>query len=477
MGQEIVSTSFLDADFDCFARRLQAETEQLRNWFGDQRFAGEHYVGGFELEAWITDRNFQPAPVNDRIIKAINSNLVVPELARFNLEINGRPQVLTGNHLQFLHADLSGQWRNCSAVARALDCRLIMAGILPTVRPEQLNLDTMSNQNRYRALNEQVFQQRRGRPLQLDIVGNQSLHLQHPDVMLEAAATSFQIHLQTPLDKAVRCFNAAIVLSGPMVAVSTNAPFLFGKQLWEETRIPLFEQAVEVGGFAGAAQGPIRRVTFGSGYAKASLMEFFDENLQHYPILLPMDLAEDQSRLAHLRLHNGTIWRWNRPLIGFGDDGVPHVRIEHRVVSAGPTVVDELANSALFYGLAHSLSHAKQAPESLLPFSNARDNFYEAARYGLQAQLHWYGDKRISARALLEKELLPLAHEGLQNLGIDDYDRELYLGIIEQRVSSGRTGAWWQRSFVERNGPDMAELTRAYYQQQQTCRPVHQWEV
>jgi hypothetical protein len=295
--------------------------------------------------------------------------------------------------------------------------------------------------------------------------------------MLESATTSFQLHLKVHPRHATRAYNAALVMSAPMVAIASNSPYLFGHDLWDETRIPLFEQSVAVGGFAGASHGPLRRVSFGSGYVRESIHECFIENEQHYPVLLPMRYYEGLEQMSHLRLHNGTIWRWNRPLIGFDYDGMPHLRIEHRVVPGGPTVVDVIANAAFFFGLMQTLMQAGTAPEQRLPFATARDNFYAAARHGLDTQVTWLDGRKGPVRALLLEELLPAARAGLELLEIDRDDIDKYLGIIEGRARSAMTGAAWQRAWVDRYGRDMEGLTEAYYLRQASGRPVHSWDI
>jgi hypothetical protein len=259
--------------------------------------------------------------------------------------------------------------------------------------------------------------------------------------------------------------------------VSANSPFLFGKNLWAETRIPVFEQAVAVGGYDGAVFGPIRRVTLGSGYVRESLFELFEENLQHYPVLLPVDYGEAGPELHHLRLHNGTIWRWNRPLIGFDAKGRPHLRLEHRVMPAGPSLIDTLANAAFYYGTVTALAAREQAPESDLDFVTARDNFYEAARLGLRAHMVWLDGGHQPVLKILADELLPLAEQGLQQLGVAQDEIEYYLGVVAARIDSGQNGTHWQRAWVERHGRNMQRLTTAYVKHQESGLPVHEWTV
>ncbi|NJN40800.1 MAG: glutamate--cysteine ligase [Gammaproteobacteria bacterium] len=347
---------------------------------------------------------------------------------------------------------------------------VVAIGILPTITDAALCPANMSAMRRYAALNDQVIRLRKGRPIKLDIVGREHLRTEHMDVMLEAAATSFQVHLQVPPDRAARYLNAAMILSAPLVAVATNSPILFGKVLWEETRIPLFEQAVDVG-------SPERRVTFGSGYVRASLNECYVENRAHHPPILPLALDEPAERFAHTRLHNGTIWRWNRPLIGFDPDGSPHLRIEHRVLPAGPTLIDMAANMAFFFGLAEWLAMEPHAPELRLPHSAAKQNFYEAARLGLAARIDWYDGERWNVARLVQKVLLEQARKGLEALHVDRADIDRYLGVIEARAASEATGAAWQRGFLEKYGRDLRALTRAYRDLSNAGEPVHRWEV
>lgn len=477
MGQEIQTSQFGEADFDEFKSRLSAETALLEQWFERDQFSHSGEVGGFELESWLVDHDCLPAPVNESFLERLDSPLASPELARFNVEVNSTPRRLTGSALRDMHDELLQTWAHCRATAASLDAELVMIGILPTVTGDMLSLANMSNMRRYRALNQQVFRLRHGKPMELDIKGEEHLQAVHRNVMLEAAATSFQIHLKVTQAEAVRVINAAMVLSAPMVALCANSPFLFGANLWDETRIPLFEQAVMVGGYDGAAFGPIRRVTFGNGYLRDSPLEWFRENLEHYPVLLPMLVDEPEGQLSHLRLHNGTIWRWNRPLVGFDEDGTPHLRVEHRVVPAGPSVLDTIANAAFFYGAVSELARTGTPVESQLDFGQARDNFYQAAKRGLRASIKWVNGDNVPVRQLLKEYLLPLAYLGLERLALERADIDAFLDVIAARLELGRNGAVWQRDYVQRHQCDMRALTAAYLRRQESGLPVHAWDT
>ena len=476
MGQEIVSRHFKPGDFERFTRMLGEETRLLDEWMQQEKLSQRHGVGGFELEAWLVDSRSQPAPINQRYLELLDDGLYSPELSQFNIELNSTPRPVSGIALSLFQQELEWNWQHCRDVAHRLDADLVMIGILPTITDEMLTLEYMSDMERYRALNEQVLRMRQGKPLQLEIHGEHNLRTEHHDVMLEAATTSFQIHLQVSQQKAVRYYNAMQILSAPMVAITANSPLLFGKRLWQETRIPLFEQSVSVGGFAGAAFGPVKRVSFGIGYVRQSLMEVFQENLEHFPVLLPVSLDDNPDSLSHLRLHNGTIWRWNRPLIGFDEDGTPHLRIEHRVIPSGPSVVDTMANAALFYGLVTVLAESDEVPETLLDFHKARDNFYRAAKRGINANVVWLDGKHGRMSDLLE-HLLPQAREGLQQLQCDSADISRYLDVIEGRLQSGQTGAAWQLRYLNAHGENLVALVEAYREGQDSGIPVHEWSI
>ena len=477
MGQEIDRTRFTEDDFARFRQRVAQETDLLADWLARGRMDETRIVGGYEIEAWLIDPHYCPAPRNREFLDRFASPLATPELARFNVEFNSSPQPLDGSLPAFDHShrELVGTLRQAREIAGQLDCEVLMTGILPTLRPEHLGLENMSDMKRYAALNEQVLAARRGQPLHLEIQGEGYLSEKHENVMLESAATSFQLHLQIPARRAHLYYNAAIIASAATVGAAANSPYLFGIPLWDETRIPLFEQAVEVGGYEGAWSGPLHRVSFGSGYAQDSILEVFRENLEHFPPLLPIVTDDPPERMSHLRLHNGTIWRWNRPLIGFDDQGLPHVRIEHRVMPAGPSLRDMIANAAFAYGLMQALVRAEL--QELIPFTQARDNFHAAARRGLRATVDWPERGRVELRRLLRDELIDLADEGLADLGIGEDERHRWLDIIRQRVETTQNGAEWQRRFVTAHGPRMDELTASMLHQQKQDRPVHQWEL
>jgi gamma-glutamyl:cysteine ligase YbdK (ATP-grasp superfamily) len=474
MGSEVTQRFFEAEDFSRFRERLDEETALLKRMFEEGTLSHRGDVAGFELEAWIVDQQGDPLPDNEQFLRRLNNNLVVPELAKFNIELNGTPCALTGRVFTRLHEELSATWQQCMATAAEMGCHLVTIGTLPTAKAELFVDDNMSEMLRYKSLNDRIMALRDGQQLHIEIDGDDSLSLHHHDVMMEAAATSFQIHLQCRPQSAVRDFNASLIAAAPLVAVGANAPFLFGHTLWEESRIPLFEQSVDVG----PRNKP--RVTFGSDYLHESMFELFAENAKEHPILLPMVQDAPPSRFNHLRFQNGTMWRWVRPLLGFDFDGQLHLRIEQRVPSAGPTLVDCVANAAFYYGLVRGFGLSAQAPEQHLAFTNARDNFYSAARYGLNARLCWFKGhnlKDVNLSKLILEELLPLARRGLESLNIPDTEISAYLDIIGARVDNGQNGAAWQRRWMALNDGSLHDLVLTYRELQDTDKPVHSWSL
>ena len=473
MGDEIADVRFSAGDFARFAARLRGETALARDALRSGHFAERGFSIGFEIEAWLLDHAGHPHPVNEQFLAVLGDPLVVPELSRFNVEFNCTPQALGDFALRRAEMELAELWARSNHVAHGLDSNLVMIGTLPTIRNGDLSLDNHSPLKRYHALNREVLRRRGGAPIRIDIDGDEPLRAEHADVMLEAATTSFQTHLAVPASLAHRYWNASAIASGPVLAACGNAPFLFGHSLWEETRIPLFEQAV---GIAPGDRGQ-PRVTFGRDYYRGSIDGWLTENRDDYPVLLPVLFDASPDRLHHARLHNGTIWRWNRPLIGFDPDGVAHLRIEHRILPAGPSFVDMLANAALYFGLVgHIVSRGIDLDEAV-DFASARANFYAAARSGLAADLSWVGGREVRASSLLVEELLPAARAGLADFGVAAEDQARYLDTIEARVRTGLTGAVWQRACLEACRGDRYALMAAYCERQRSGEPVHCWDV
>jgi hypothetical protein len=364
-----------------------------------------------------------------------------------------------------------------------------MIGILPTLSEQHMSLETLSANARYRVLNEQIFAAR-GENMQITIEGPEQLHTQADSITPEAACTSVQLHVQVSPDTFASYWNAAQAIAGVQVALAANSPFLFGRHLWQETRITLFEQATDTRPDELKQQGVRPRVWFGERWI-TSVFDLFEENIRYFPALLPICEEEDPlaeldrgaaPQLAELSLHNGTIYRWNRPVYAVVD-GKPHLRVENRVLPAGPTVADVMANAAFYYGLVRVLAEAQRPIWTQLSFATAAENLHEAARHGLDAQLYWPGVGETPAAELVLRRLLPMARDGLSRWGMNADHADRLLGIIEQRCLTGQTGAAWQvaavRAIARRNGAGRDEalrmMTQLYSDHMHVNDPVHTW--
>jgi hypothetical protein len=373
--------------------------------------------------------------------------------------------------------------------AREIGAHMVMIGILPTIFEEHMTPESLSTNPRYALLDEQLLLAR-GEDLRIDIRGGaETLAASSDSIIPEAACTSAQFHLQVSPDEFAQTWNAAQCLAAVQVGVGANSPYFLGRQLWNETRIALFTQAADTRPVELKAQGVRPRVWFGERWI-TSVFDLFEENASYFPALLPIIEDEDPvavldaggtPELHELRLHNGTVWRWNRPVYDI-HDGVPHLRVENRVLPAGPTVVDMLANGALYFGALRALAGQDRPIWSQMAFSTAEENFTNAAMTGIDATIFWPGSGEVPVSELALRRLLPLAHEGLKDWGVDDAIRERLLGIIEGRCATGRNGATWQVSAVhalEGMGLPRDEalriMTQEYVTRMHSNEPVHTW--
>ncbi|MEU4232442.1 glutamate--cysteine ligase [Nonomuraea sp. NPDC026600] len=444
-------------------------------------------LAGLEIELNIVDAAGEAAMCNAAVLAAIEQPDWATELGQFNIEINIEPQELGGDGPLRLENDVRARLNHGEERAQSEGGHLVLIGILPTLREQEIGEGALSANPRYRLLNEQIFAAR-GEDLHLSIEGVERLDTHADSITPEAACTSVQLHLQVSPEQFAAHWNAAQAIAGPQVAVAANSPYLFGKELHRETRITLFEQATDTRPAELKAQGVRPRVWFGERWI-TSVFDLFEENVLYYPALLPLCEDEDpraeleQGRIPELHeltLHNGTIYRWNRPVYAVAD-GAPHLRIENRVLPAGPSVVDIAANAAFYYGLMAVLPHAERPIWSQMSFAAAEDNLNSAARHGLDARLYWPGLGEVSAGELILRRLLPMAHEGLSKWGVDRPVADRLLGVIEGRCLSGRTGSTWQVERVQAHGGDRHEALRAmtldYIERMHGNEPVHTWDV
>jgi gamma-glutamyl:cysteine ligase YbdK (ATP-grasp superfamily) len=489
MGRDIQAIKITGEDRRTYRAKLARSLDAFARMLKEQLFETDPALVGQEIELNLVDDHGAPSMRNADVLAAIADPAWATEVGQFNLEINVPPRELGGDALAGLEDEIRGSLNAGDEKARDEGCRLVMIGILPTLAKSDVSESSMSANERYRVLNEQIFAAR-GEDMRIEIEGAEQILTHADSITPEAACTSVQLHIQVSPEAFAHYWNAAQSIAGVQVALAANSPFLFGKQLWHETRITLFEQATDTRPDELKRQGVRPRVWFGDRWI-TSVFDLFEENIQYFPALLPICEDEDpvavldrgeSPQLAEMSLHNGTIYRWNRPVYGVVD-GKPHLRVENRVLPAGPSVADVMANAAFYYGLVRVLAESERPVWTQMSFTTAAENLHEAAKLGMDARVYWPGLGDASVPELVLRRLLPMARDGLGRWGVASAHADRLLGIIEQRCLTGQTGAAWQVRAVaaatEARGFDrsaaLLHMTQRYIEHMHTNAPVHTW--
>jgi len=496
MGGTVLGVATNGQDRQRYRNKLQRCLEALARMLRDDAFSFDRQQIGLEVELDLVDEHMSPAMANQEVLEKIADPQFTKELGKHNLELNVAPRPLAGDGALGLERELIELIDKADSKAGDAGAALLMIGTLPTLRSSHFDPRWLSEDARYTVLNDRLLAIR-GEDMLLEMSGiampghreAERLHMFVENILPEAACTSVQLHLQVRPDEFAAHWNAAQALAGVQVALAGNSPFLLGRALWHETRIPLFLQATDTRSIELRNQGLRPRVWFGERWI-TSIFDLFEENQRYFPALLPETHEQDPiaeldagrtPALHELLLHNGTIWRWNRPVYDVVD-GVAHLRVENRVLSAGPTVVDMLANAAFFYGAMRALTEQDRPVWSRLSFQAAEDNLYAGAKYGMDAQVYWPGNGWVRPDELALRRLLPLAHEGLRSAGVSGTVIDRYLGVLEQRCLTRRTGSTWQRDTVatlQKHGMDrdtaLGVMLAGYRDRMLSGEPVHSW--
>ncbi|MFT5290325.1 MAG: CBS domain-containing protein [Planctomycetota bacterium] len=490
MAKENIQAESNNSELRNFMRALLEDVRAVERMIDENLFETGIRRIGAEQEMFLVDRSLRPTNKAQELLKKLDPRYFTTELGQFNLECNLDPQKLEGTCLSDLEGELNRLLGQVRAEAAKMGTSIVLTGILPTLEKEHLGLESMTPVPRYYQLNR-VMRELRGGEFRTMIKGRDELQTTHDNVMLEACNTSFQIHFQVGPSEFAKLYNLAQVVTAPVLAAGVNSPVLLRRRLWKETRVALFQQSIDTRSDTVARRGARSRVSFGENWVENSVLEIFREDIARFRVLVAAESEEsplaklDRGEipdLKALRLHNGTVYRWNRPCYGV-NDGVAHLRIEARALPAGPTVIDEVANAAFFYGLMCALSEEYEDTTKIIPFTHAQENFMASARYGLNARLHWVGDKVLGADELILDRLLPAARAGLAQRGIASGDIDRYLGVIEERVEKEQTGSRWildsLESMGERGRPsDRHEaIVRASITNEMTGEPVARWEL
>lgn len=486
MGDDVAAQEFTPADRTRYREKVRRCLDVVERMLRESAFDTDDPWTGIEVELNLVDEAGDPALRNDEVLDAIDDPGFQTELGQFNIELNLPPGPLADGGLTACEERLRTALNTAEERAASVGAHQVMIGILPTLAPEHLTAEAISANPRYRLLSEQILGAR-GEDIMIDIHGVERLQTTVDTIMPEAACTSTQFHVQVSPERFASYWNASQAIAGVQIAVGANAPYLLGKHLWAETRIPLFEQATDTRAEELKTQGVRPRVWFGERWI-TSVFDLFEENVRYFPALLPVIDEEDPltvleaggtPNLSELRLHNGTIYRWNRPVYDISG-GLPHLRVENRILAAGPTVVDTVANAAFYFGLVRALAENERPLWSQMSFSAAEENFHTAAEHGIDAEIYWPGVGRVRATELVLRRLLPLAHEGLAAWGVGSDEAHRYLDLIEQRCLTGTNGAdWFARQMQQRRDEDRYDALRAvlgdYRARMHDNQPVHTW--
>lgn len=490
MGLHTVSIISNNKDKDSFVRYLLNDIKALELMIDQDMIEKEKKRIGVEQELCLVDRNWRPTPIILETLKKINDRHFTTELARFNLEINFDPIGFSHDCLSVLEAELKSKIKMAEDVLHSDGCKVILTGILPTIRHKDLRISNMTPIDRYFALANSLSK-RRGGMFEFHINGTDELITAHESVMFESCNTSFQLHYQVSSNQFVDLYNWAQLISGPVLSSSPNSPLLLGKRLWKETRVALFQQSIDVRQLKDHLRDRSPRVSFGNRWIHESILDAFKEDIVRFETLLSNDLKSNSLKMLEegqiptldaLMVHNSTIYKWNRPCYGIFE-GKPHFRIENRYLAAGPTIPDQVANAAFWFGLMAGLPDEYKRIQKKFEFDDAKTNFLKAARDGLDNRFIWLNDKKYTAQELILNILLPISSAGLKKNALlqDDIDRNL--GLIEERVKSGRTGSQWMiesyNNLRKTGTRDQALVatTAAIYNRQQEMKPIHQWSL
>jgi CBS domain-containing protein/gamma-glutamylcysteine synthetase len=489
MGEQNIRERSREEDLRVFLKHLLRDVKAFERMLEEGLFERDTRRIGAEQELFLVDKRWRPASIAPEVLADLDPEYFTSELARFNMEINLDPLVFGGDCLSRMETELEKKLEQVRDVAARHDSAVVLTGILPTINKSDLELDNMTPNPRYYELNE-ALTRLRGGDYEFYLTGIDELHAHHDSIMVEACNTSFQVHFQVGAEEFAQLYNIAQVVAGPVLAAAANSALLFGKRLWRETRIGLFQQSIDTRRTTPHLREQVPRVSFGRRWVRSSALEIFREDIARFRTILSAEIDEDPfealddgqaPQLQALRLHNGTVYRWNRVCYGISE-GKPHLRIENRILPSGPTIRDEIANAAFWYGLVSGLLTNYGDVTQHMDFDDAQTNFFSAAQSGLNAQLVWFGGELQPAEKLILDTLMPLAREGLRASKIAEADIETYIGTVEERVRANRTGAQWQLfSFASMGsrGPlseRLAAITAATAFRQATGCPVHTWE-
>jgi len=489
MGEQRISSKIDEADLRAFTRSVLNDLLALEKLLDEGKVEEHARRIGAEQEMFLVDSAMRPAPLALKVLEAANEKRLTTEIGLFNLEANLTPLEFSGGCLSQLEKEIVDLVAFVRTKAKKFGGEVILAGILPTIQNADLTYENLTPMPRYYEL-DRVLTMLSGGTRHIQIKGLDELLVTQHNALIETCNTSFQVHLQVGASEFVEHYNWSQAIAAPVLATAVNSPLLLAHRLWHETRIALFQHATDTRSETHQARNQPTRVSFGDRWVNDSILEVFREDVARFRIILTRDVEEDSldalaqnkiPRLRAWRLHNGTVWRWNRACYGIMKDK-PGLRIEARFLPSGPSIADEMSCAAFFLGLMIALPREFGDVTKYFAFDDAKNNFFNAARQGLNTQLTWMNSKSYPASKLILEELLPRAREGLKFQKIAEEDIERYLGILETRVKSNKTGAQWMIDSLAgmdkaaKSNVRLRTLTAAMNEHQKKNEPVSEWK-
>ena len=491
MGELDVKLVSTQKQLNNFTKCLLQDVQAMERMLEEGWFETDVVKIGAEQEICLIDKHYKPAPISLDLLKKLDDERFTTELAQFNIEANLTPRLFRGGCFSDMEAEINEMLGKLRETCHSLEVDFVLTGILPTIRKFDLGMDNLTPLQRYHAL-VKAIKKLRGKVYELRIKGIDELNIKHDSAMLEACNTSFQVHLQVSPDDFVNKYNNAQAVAAPVLALACNSPLLFGRRLWSETRVALFQQSIDTRITSEHLRERSPRVTFGSAWLRNSIMDLYKEDITRFRVMLMTDIDQnvfDQinegitPKLKALTIHNSTVYRWNRPCYGISENGKPHLRIENRVLPSGPSVIDEVSNAAFWLGIMEAFGNEYPDVTQLMDFDDAKANFLSASRSGLDTELTWINGQKIGVSELIKKELIPIAKQGLKKARVKKEDIDKYMGIIEERNATRKTGtSWLLNCFSSLSKETTREetsiaLTSAILKNQVEGKPIAEWEM
>jgi len=274
-----------------FLKHLLHDVQAIEQMLEKDMFESDVNRIGAEQEFCLVDKHFKPSKNATSVLQLVDDDHFTSELAKYNLEINLDPLLVSPDCFSQMENQLSELLLKAEEAASSFDEKIILTGILPSIDFRAVQMEYLTPNPRYKALTD-ILSELRGEDFELNIIGVDELILRHNNILFEACNTSFQCHLQINPGEFTDMYNWAQLISGPVLSVAANSPLLLGKQLWAETRIALFQQSVDTRGKGYNFREREQRVTFGNRWIHG-VADVYRNDIARHTLLFATHLEDD----------------------------------------------------------------------------------------------------------------------------------------------------------------------------------------